>query len=143
MAQKSRFPFAMEAHVKFRKKYPLIAAFAWLAISFPVSAHHGRAGYDSAKIATVKGTVVSVDFVNPHVLVQLNVKGADGSTEKWIVECTSPNMLVREGWAKNTVKPGDEITASGHPAKDGAKTLRIQKLVLSNGQELTFLGPGS
>ncbi len=75
--------------------------------------------------------------------MQLNVKGNNGSVEKWVVEGTSPNMLVREGWAKNTVKPGDEITATGHPAKDGSKALRIEKLVLSNGQELTFLGPGS
>jgi hypothetical protein len=129
--------------VKHKGMNLLVALIVLLAISLPVSAHHGRAGYDSAKTATVKGTVISVDFVNPHVLVQLDVKGGDGSTEKWIVEGTSPNMLVREGWAKNTVKPGDEITASGHPAKDGGKTLRIQKLVLANGHELTFLGPGS
>ena len=121
----------------------LIAGIGFLAISAPLFAHHGRAGYDSAKIATVKGTVTAVEFVNPHVLLQLNVKANSGSVEKWQVEGTSPNMLVREGWLKNTVKLGDEITATGHPAKDGAKALRIEKLVLSNGQELTFLGPGS
>ncbi|MBZ5659271.1 MAG: hypothetical protein LAO08_02595 [Acidobacteriia bacterium] len=120
-----------------------VAGIGILAISFPAFAHHGRAGYDSAKFATVKGTVAAVEFVNPHVLVQLNVKGSSGSVEKWLVEGTSPNMLVREGWARNTVKPGDEITATGHPAKDGARAMRIEKLVLSNGQELTFLGPGS
>lgn len=129
--------------MKNRSMNLLVAGIAFLGISFPVSAHHGRAGYDSAKISTVKGTVAAVEFANPHVLVHLDVKGSNGSVEKWVVEGTSPNMLVREGWAKNTVKPGDEITATGHPAKDGSKALRIEKLVLSNGQELTFLGPGS
>ncbi len=115
----------------------------FLTVSVPVFAHHGRAGYDSTKLSTVKGTVSAVEFVNPHVQVHLDVKGSHGEVEKWLVEGTSPNMLVREGWEKNTVKPGDEITATGHPAKDGAKAMRIEKLVLPSGQELTFVGPGS
>ena len=114
-----------------------------LTVSVPVFAHHGRAGYDSTKLSTVKGTVSAVEFVNPHVQVHLDVKGSHGEVEKWLVEGTSPNMLVREGWEKNTVKPGDEITATGHPAKDGTKALRIEKLVLPSGQELMFTGPGS
>jgi hypothetical protein len=114
-----------------------------LAVAIPAFAHHGRAGYDSAKLSTVRGTVSAVEFVNPHVRVHLDVKGNNGGVEKWLVEGTSPNMLVREGWEKNTVKPGDEITATGHPAKDGTNAMRIEKLVLSSGQELTFLGPGS
>jgi len=120
----------------------LVAVIGFFAVSVPVFAHHGRAGYDSAKLSTVKGTVSTVEFVNPHVQVRLDVKGSHGNVEKWLVEGTSPNMLEREGWNKNTVKPGDEITATGHPAKDGAKAMRIEKLVLPNGQELTFLGPG-
>jgi hypothetical protein len=132
-----------EVRMKRRRNILLIAGIAMLVAPLPLFAHHGRAGYDSAKLATVKGTVTTVAFMNPHVLVQMEVKGSNGSVEKWMVEGTSPNMLVREGWAKNTVKPGDEITATGHPAKDGAKAIRIEKLVLSNGQELTFLGPGS
>ena len=114
-----------------------------LAGCVPVFAHHGMAGYDSTKLATVKGTVTAIEFANPHVLVHLEVKGASGNIEKWLVEGTSPNMLVREGWNKNNVKPGDIITATGHPAKNGANAMRIEKLVLSNGQELTFTGPGS
>ena len=121
----------------------LVAMIGLLSFSIPVFAHHGRAGYDSAKLSTVKGTVSTVEFVNPHVRVHLDVKGNNGNVEKWLVEGTSPNMLEREGWNKNTVKPGDEITATGHPSKDGTKAMRIEKLILSSGQELTFLGPGS
>lgn len=121
----------------------LVAAIGIVAASFPAYAHHGRAGYDSTKLSTVKGTVTAVEFANPHVRVELDVKGNNGSVEKWMVEGTSPNMLVREGWSKNTVKPGDQVTATGYPAKDGSKAMRIEKLILPNGQELSFLGPGS
>jgi DNA/RNA endonuclease YhcR with UshA esterase domain len=114
-----------------------------LAISIPASAHHGRASYDATKLSTVKGTVTSIAFVNPHVQVFLNVKTGNGGVEKWLVEGTSPNMLVREGWDKNAVKPGDQITATGYPAKSGAKALRIEKIVLPNGREVTFEGPGN
>ena len=120
-----------------------VVAIGLFVINFPIFAHHGQASYDGAKLSTVKGTVVSVDFVNPHVMVRMDVKNGDGSIERWIVEGTSPNMLVREGWDKNTVKPGDRITATGHPARDGAKAMRIEKLILSNGREVTFEGPGS
>jgi hypothetical protein len=121
----------------------LVVLVGFVAASFPVSAHHGRAGYDSTKLSTVTGIVSAVEFMNPHVQVHLDVKGSNGNVEKWLVEGTSPNMLVREGWNKNTVKPGDEITATGHPAKNGTKAMRIEKLVLSSGRELTFMGPGS
>jgi Family of unknown function (DUF6152) len=134
---------SVEVYMRIRGKFLLVAVIGLFAGSFPVFAHHGRAGYDSAKLSTVKGTVTSVEFSNPHVRLHLAVKDTRGAVEKWIVEGTSPNMLVREGWEKNTVKVGDEITATGHPAKDGTNAMRIEKLILQNGQELTFLGPGS
>ena len=51
-------------------------------------------------------------------------------------------MLVREGWDRKTIKPGDQITATGHPARNGTYAMRIEKIVLPNGRELTFEGPG-
>jgi hypothetical protein len=113
-----------------------------LAISFPALAHHGRATYDETKFATIMGTVSSFQFSNPHALLILNVKNDKGNIEMWVGEGTSPNMLVREGWDKRTIKPGDRITATGHPARDGSNTIRIERIVLPNGKELTFEGPG-
>jgi Family of unknown function (DUF6152) len=113
-----------------------------LAIAVPVFAHHGRATYDQTKLATVMGKVSSFQFSNPHVQLYLDVKDDKGNIEKWIGEGTSPNMLVREGWDRRTIKPGDQITATGHPARNGTNSMRIEKIVLPNGKELTFEGPG-
>jgi hypothetical protein len=114
----------------------------FLAITFPLSAHHGQATYDETKLATIMGTVSSFQFSNPHAQLVVEVKDDRGNIQKWLGEGTSPNMLVREGWDKGTVKPGDRITATGHPARNGAFSMRIEKIVLPSGKELTFEGPG-
>ena len=113
-----------------------------LAVALPVCAHHGKATYDETKLATIMGTVSAFQFSNPHAQLFLNVKDGKGKIEMWVGEGTSPNMLVREGWDRKTVKPGDIITATGHPARDGSNNMRIEKIVLPNGRELTFEGPG-
>jgi len=120
----------------------LLLGIALLGVSYPAYAHHGRATYDETKLATIMGTVSSFQFSNPHAQLFLDVKGAKGKIESWIGEGTSPNMLVREGWDRKTIKPGDMITATGHPARDGTNNMRIEKVVLPNGRELTFEGPG-
>jgi Family of unknown function (DUF6152) len=114
---------------------------ALLGGSYPALAHHGRAIYDETKMFTIMGTVTSFQFSNPHVQVVLDVKGEKGNTEKWFGEGTSPNMLVREGWSRKTIQPGDQITATGHPARNGTNSIRIEKIVLPGGRELTFEGP--
>jgi Family of unknown function (DUF6152) len=118
------------------------AGIVLFGVSHPALAHHGRATYDETKLATIMGTVSSFQFSNPHALLILNVKDGKGNIEQWIGEGTSPNMLVREGWDKRTIKPGDQITATGHPARNGTNSMRIEKIVLPNGRELTFEGPG-
>ena len=119
-----------------------VALLVSILAAIPVSAHHGRATYDETKLATIKGTVSAFQFSNPHAQLFLNVKDEKGKIEMWVGEGTSPNMLVREGWDRKTVKPGDMITATGHPARDGSNNMRIEKIVLPNGRELTFEGPG-
>jgi hypothetical protein len=113
-----------------------------LAAAVPAFAHHGRATYDETKLATIMGTVSAFQFSNPHAQLVLDVKGDKGKIEQWVGEGTSPNMLVREGWDRKTIKPGDQITATGHPARNGTNSMRIEKIVLPNGRELTFEGPG-
>jgi hypothetical protein len=113
-----------------------------LATAVPAFAHHGRATYDETKSATIMGTVSAFQFSNPHAQLVLDVKGDKGKIETWVGEGTSPNMLVREGWDRKTIKPGDQITATGHPARNGTNSMRIEKIVLPNGRELTFEGPG-
>jgi hypothetical protein len=110
------------------------AAIAMLSVS--ASAHHGMSAYDFQRQITVKGTVRAFEFANPHVLLHVDVKDGRGKVTEWVAETGSPNMMRRGGWTKSSVKPGDEITVIGHPAKDGSPSMRFVKIVLANGQEL-------
>jgi hypothetical protein len=107
-----------------------------LVVSLPVLAHHGTAAYETTKLTTVKGTATDFKFINPHVEITVEAKDDNGKIEKWLGEANSPNVLSRHGWSKEIIKPGDQITVIGYRAKNGSYTLRLQKVVLSNGQEL-------
>jgi DNA/RNA endonuclease YhcR with UshA esterase domain len=114
--------------------------FALFLISAPIFAHHGETNYDTEKLVTVKATVTSFEFINPHTQITLEAKNDKGDVEKWTCEARSPAMLVRNGgWDKNTLKPGDVITVIGFRAKNGTNILRLKKIVLSDGKELPDL----
>jgi hypothetical protein len=108
-----------------------------LMVSHPIFAHHSPAEYDVAKVVSVKGTVTSFEWTNPHAYIYLDVKDDKGDVEKWTAELGSLGMLARATWRKDTVKPGDQITAFGNRAKDGRTVLRLEKIVFPNGQELS------
>ena len=113
---------------------------AALFVSAPVLAHHGETNYDTDKLVSVKATVTNFEFINPHVQIYLEAKNDKGEIEKWVCEARSPAMLVRNGgWDKNTLKPGDVITAIGFRSKNGANILRLKKIVLADGTELPDL----
>jgi hypothetical protein len=122
--------------------FPVIVTIGFLAAAAPAFPHHGKATYDETKLATIMGTVSAFQFSNPHAELFLDVKDERGNIERWVGEGTSPNMLVREGWDRKTLKPGDMITATGHPARNGTNSMRIEKVILPSGKELTFEGPG-
>jgi hypothetical protein len=122
--------------MKARLIISIAAAVAFLLLSVQLSAHHGTASYDTSKTATVKGSVTDFQFVNPHVLVFLDAKDDKGNVQKWQGELTSPNHLVRNGWTKSSLKPGDQITLSGFPAKSGVTSLWITKVLLADGTSL-------
>jgi hypothetical protein len=111
-----------------------ILALGVLIISIAALAHHGEANYDTSEVVDVKGTVSDFQFINPHALIHIDAKDSSGNVENWTCEATSPNFLLRRGWTKTTLKAGDEITASGHRAKNGAPLLRLMKIV-ANGKE--------
>jgi hypothetical protein len=111
-------------------------AAALLTLPNAAFAHHGMEMYDLQARITVKGAVTQFDYANPHVLLYLDAKDRTGKVKKWIAEAGSPNMMSRGGWTKSSVKPGDEVTLVGQPAKNGSPTMRLVKVVLANGQEL-------
>jgi len=108
----------------------------------PLSAHHGAGVFDAEQLLTVTGTVTQFQFVNPHVLVDVNVVGEDGDEVQWAGELTSPNRLVRMSgdvkWHKDILQPGDVITMTGHPARNGAPAMDITVLVDAEG--VTLIG---
>jgi hypothetical protein len=108
----------------------------FLLICGPSLAHHGVANYDSTKIVSVKGAVTEFHFINPHVLISLDVKNEKGETENWSGEDQSPAMLVRYGWNKDLLKAGMIVTASGYRTKDGTNFLRLTKVILPDGREM-------
>jgi hypothetical protein len=111
-----------------------LAVLPW--ISVPAFPHHGASPYDAAKLTTVKGTVSDFQFINPHVEIWVDVTDDKGKIETWMGEANSPNVLSRHGWNKDILKKGDPVTVIGNRGKNGSKTLRLQKVVLANGQEL-------
>ena len=116
-------------------------ALAGLSVPSLSSAHHGAGVFEPEKMVTVVGTVTEFQFVNPHVLVYMNVKGADGKEVRWGGELTSPNRLARMNsdgvkWSKDIIKPGDHITMTGHPARNGAPAMDIEKIVDAQGVAL-------
>ena len=121
-----------------KKRLTILSAGLAILLTFSVSAfgHHGASPYDTSKLTTLKGTVSDFQFINPHVEISVDVPNEKGQTETWIGEANSPNVLSRHGWDRNIIKKGDTITVIGNRGKNGSRTLRLQKVVLSSGQEL-------
>ena len=84
-----------------------------------LSAHHSFAAFDMSKEQTITGVVSRFDWTNPHTFIWVEVPNDKGVVESWGVEGMSPNFLGRRGWSKNSVKPGDKITISIRPLKEG------------------------
>src|SRR5579871_4460007 len=112
-----------------------------LWFSLPALAHHGNAAYDLDKPITLKGTVTEFAWSNPHVQIYFDVNNGKGKVVHWASETVSPGMLSRAGWVKNELKPGDKITITLGPAKNGSPVGYALKIVLANGKEL-ILGQG-
>jgi hypothetical protein len=112
---------------------------AWLLfVSAPLLAHHSQAVYDENKLVTVTGVVTKFEWINPHVLVHLEVKDDKGNTDEWIAFSGSPSMQAREaGWNSEEFKPGESVTIKGFPQKDGRKIMLGAKHYRANGEEVS------
>ncbi len=119
----------------------IVAGMAVLLSASPAWAHHAFAAeFDANKPVTFKdATVTKVELINPHSWIHVDVKQADGTVVNWAIEAGSPNILLRRGITKNTVKQGDKIVIEGYQSKDGSHRANGRDLTLPNGQHL-FLG---
>jgi hypothetical protein len=112
------------------------AAVGFLVVSVPMFAHHGNAAYDDKHPITLKGTVTEFVWANPHTQIYFDAKDEKGNVAHWSCETLSPGKLLRSGWTKDAVKPGDEITITLIPAKSGAPVGFLHKLELPDGKAL-------
>ena len=117
---------------------PLSMFLAFFLLQSATIAHHGTSAY-STQVVTMKGTVTSFEFMNPHTEIRVEVNDASGHRVSWLCEAGSLNFLVRRGWSRTSMKPGDVITIMGNPQKTGAPNLRLTKVVLPDGKELNPL----
>jgi len=106
-------------------------------VSLPLLAHHGNAAYDDTRSVTFKGTVTQWVWANPHCVLQLDVTDDSGQKVPWIVETENPTSMTNIGWAKESFKPGDQVTVTALPVKNGKHIGRIVDVVLPGGQKLT------
>jgi hypothetical protein len=108
-----------------------------LMVSSPLFAHHAGSLYDREHPVTLTGTVTKYLMINPHAQIHFEVKDENGNVETWVAETAGPQRLLRVGWNKNSLKPGDKITVTGAQFKDGRKYLSIFKLEGGNVPVLT------
>jgi hypothetical protein len=100
-----------------------------VAVVRPVAAHHSfAAGYEADKRVTVTGSVTRFDYMSPHSLLHIDVKGADGAKQSWMLEFGSPLVLSKVGWTATTFKFGDVIQAVGAPSRTGALRMYVFEL---------------
>ena len=107
-----------------------------LVASGAMFAHHADTNYDKSKQVTLVGTVTDFKFVNPHPHIYFQVKDENGNLVDWVAETGAPPArMYNSGWKANALQPGDQITISGNPAKDGRKMLRMHHVKSPRGQE--------
>jgi hypothetical protein len=124
------------ATVKARLALLLAVLTTTLVISGPAFAHHSMSMYDRGHDTTLKATISQFDWANPHSQIAFTVTDEHGNVEKWVAECPGPKRLANHGWSKDTLKPGDQVTIVGNRNKDGSPTMRFEKVIFSDGQEL-------
>ena len=105
----------------------------------PLFAHHSTAAYDTTKLVTIKGSVTSLDWRNPHVRIHLDVPDADRRIVNWDVETWGTGQLSVRGLTNGFVKPGDRVSIDVFLAKDGSPRAYVRTLTLPDGQ--TVDGP--
>lgn len=99
----------------------VLYAMALLGSGEAAFAHHSFAAFDMEQELWLSGTVSEVQYKNPHAWVFLDVTDANGNTQTWAIESGGPNILMRMGWMKNTIKVGDKVKALIHPMRDSTK----------------------
>ena len=104
----------------------------------PAMAHHGAAAYDRTVTLTLKATVTEFHFKNPHIIITFDAPDDQGRVIHWAAEGGSSTGLARRGWTYKTLKPGDQVTVVGNPAKGmegkDSRVMALTRVILPNGE---------
>jgi hypothetical protein len=120
---------------------PTLIVTAALALTCSVAvAHHSFAMFDLGKDVTVEAVIREVQFTNPHVWLQILVKDEKGVETEWSIESGAPGMMLRNGWKPSTLKPGDKVTLTMHPLRNGNPGGSLVRVKVPDGRTL---GPGA
>jgi len=107
----------------------------------PLLAHHSFAAeFDNKKSVELKGTLVDLEWVNPHAWIHMEVTDASGKVTKWDCELGSPNLLMRNGWRRDSLKKGDLIIVSGSQEKDGSNLANAKTVSFADGKRVFNAG---
>jgi hypothetical protein len=106
-------------------------------------AHHSNVAFEVTKVVTITGVVKDFKWSNPHTWVTMIVDDGKGGKTEWAVEGRAPGVLLRAGWTRNSIKPGETITVDMSPAKDGTKTGLIARVTKADGTILPNAPPAT
>jgi len=119
------------------KKLMVVALVSFFLVPVSLFAHHAFAAeFDINKTVKVEGAVVKVEWTNPHIWIYVDIKDDSGKLVRWQCEGGSPNTLTRQGWAKDTLKEGDQVSIDGYRAKDGSNTCNSRTVTTAAGKRL-------
>jgi hypothetical protein len=127
----------------FKRLLKVVAGAALITFMAAVTAlaHHSFAAeFDAKRPVKLRGTVVKMEWINPHSWIHMDVKDpVTGKVERWMIEGGAPNALLRRGWTKNSLPEGTEILVEGFQAKDGANRANGRDITFPDGRKL-FVG---
>lgn len=107
----------------------------------PAFSHHSNVAFEVTKVITVTGVVKDFQWVNPHTWIYLMVDDGNGGKVEWKCEGRAPGVLLRAGWSRHSVKPGETVTIDMSPSKDGSKVSLIARVTKADGTILPNAPP--